>query len=233
MLAMIDKFNHIDAAALEQKLGYNFKDKELLAEALSHPSLKQVDEPKDHKDYERLELLGDSILGFLIVEILFHKFKASDEGGIAKFKSFLVCKETLYKIAKKLDLANYIVMTVGEEKSGGRSNPNNLENALEAIIAAIYLDSDIHVTKSIVLKLWDLEIKNVSSKDLDPKTHLQEWSQANGYGMPIYEIIGKTGPVHAPIFTIDVRAGSKSSQGTGKSIKLAEKDAARKLLNKI
>lgn len=230
---MINSQEQGNILELEKKLDYSFKNQALIKEALSHPSLKQLDEPQDHKDYERFELLGDAILGFLIVEILFYKFQDLDEGNIAKFKSFLVCKETLCKVAQRINLADYIIMTIGEEKSGGRTNPNNIENTMEAILAAVYLDSGIASVRSIVLKLWEDEIRTVSFKDLDPKTHLQEWSQANGHGMPIYEVTDKEGPVHAPNFTVTAHVGVVVRQGYGGSIKLAEKDAARKLLAKL
>lgn len=230
MISNLDKNKVLE---LEKKINYNFKNFLFLEEALSHPSLKQIDTSEDHKDYDRFELLGDSILGFIITELLLNKFKNSAEGSIAKFKSFLICKGTLYKIANKINLADYIIMTVGEEKSGGRTNPNNLENAIEALLAAIYLDSNIESVRSVIYALWADEIQNVNLKELDPKTHLQEWSQAHGYGMPIYEVIDREGPVHSPNFTVKAYVGSYTQHGEGGTIKLAEKNAAKKLLNSL
>src|SRR5262249_6874334 len=140
---------------LEQLINYHFKDKSLLIEALSHPSLKQHGHSVAlQRNYERLELLGDAVLGFVITEILFKNFAEFNEGKLARIRSNLVCKDMLCHVAAKLKLADYIIMTEGEEISGGRSNPNNIENAMEALIAAIYLDSDIHMVRQVIQNLW-------------------------------------------------------------------------------
>lgn len=222
--------NHI--AKLEQLINYQFKNMDLIHEALSHPSLKQY-ESEWKKNYERFEILGDAILGFLVTEILFYTYRKSDEGVIAKIKAYLVSKETICHIAEKINLANFIIMTKGEEDTGGRSNLNNIENTMEALIAAIYLDSNIETTKKIVTKLWSEFLYNFDLTQVDPKTSLQEWSQGNKYGMPHYEITDKEGPDHMPHFTVRVFAGPYEEIGYGNSIKNAEKDAAKKLLLKL
>ena len=140
---IVDFTQHI--AGLENALNYKFKNLALLKEALSHPSLKQHD--NTIVDYERLELLGDSILGFLITEMIFNNFLFYEEGSIAKIKAYVVSRETIVKVAETLCLSEYILMTIGEEKSGGKTNQNNIENVMEALLAAIYLDSDIHQVK--------------------------------------------------------------------------------------
>jgi len=202
--------------------------------ARDHAKVARDDAKAQVKNYERLELLGDSILGFLITEILFHKFQNYNEGNLAKIKSHLVSKEIISKVASNLNLADYIIMTKGEELSGGRDNLNNLENTMEAIIAAIYLDSDIQSVQKVVEDLWTFHIDNINLDAIDPKTHLQEWSQEHHYGIPLYEVMDKTGPVHAPIFTVMVSVADKfTASGSGKSIKLAEKDAAKKLLDEV
>jgi ribonuclease-3 len=217
---------------LEESLNYQFKNLDLIHEALSHPSLKQH-EPKWHKDYERFEILGDSILGFLITEILFNKYQKSDEGNIAKIKAYLVSKETICRVATKINLADFILMTKGEELSGGRTNPGNIENTMEALIAAIYIDSDISHIRNVITKLWSEFLHDFDINEMDPKTALQEWSQGSKYGMPDYEVIDKDGPVHMPNFTVSVTAGPYKEIGSGSSIKHAEKAAAKKLLGKI
>jgi ribonuclease-3 len=217
--------NHLKQ--LEQDIDYYFQNPQLLEEALSHPSLKQHNIP--HQNYERLELLGDSLLGFLVTELLYHQFPASEESNLAKIKAYLVCKDTLCKIAQDIHLADYIMMTKGEEISGGRLNPNNIENSLEALLAAIYLDSDLLIVKNIIHRLWLPYLNDINFNIIDPKTYLQEWAQGNGYGIPIYEIIDQTGPQHEPIFTVQVTIGANSQTGKGSSRKYAEKDAARKL----
>ncbi|MFK7968008.1 MAG: ribonuclease III [Rickettsiaceae bacterium] len=227
---MIDKFSKNYITKLEQSINHKFKNIDLIHEALSHPSLKQYESEQWQKDYERFEILGDAILGFIITEILFHTYKKSDEGKIAKIKSHLVSKETICNVAKKINLANFIIMTKGEEDTGGRSNPNNVENTMEALIAAIYLDSNIETTKKIIIKLWSEFLHNFDLNQIDPKTSLQEWSQGNQHGMPHYEIVSKKGSDHMPRFTVCVYAGPHKETGHGNSIKNAEKEAAKKLL---
>ena len=226
---MTDKFSKDYIAKLEQSISYRFKNPDLLREALSHPSLKQH-ESEWRKNYERFEIFGDAILGFLVTEILFNTYNKSNEGTIAKIKSYLVSKETICHVAEKINLANFIIMTNGEETSGGRVNPNNVENAMEALIAAIYLDGGIENVKIIVTELWSEFLLNFDLTQNDPKTSLQEWSQGNKYGMPYYETVNKEGLVHMPHFTVRVTAGPYKETGHGTSIKSAEKDAAKKLL---
>lgn len=216
---------------LENALNYKFKNLDLLKEALSHPSLKQHDNTVN--DYERFEMLGDSILGFLITEMVFNNFYLYEEGDIAKIKSYAVSHEIVVKVAQKLNLAEYIIMTEGEERSGGRTNKNNMENAMEALLAAIYLDSDIIGVKKIVRNYWFKYIKNVDFSAIDPKSSLQEWTQKQKHSVPIYEVIEKIGLVHEPVFTVIVRAGEHEQTATGTSIKEAEKKAAKKLLQRL
>ncbi len=219
---------HTHLSQLEDNINYKFKDISLLKEALSHPSLKQHD--INIKDYERLELLGDSLLGFIISEMIFSNFSHYQEGQIAKIKAYAVSKDTIVRIAKTLDLAHYIIMTEGEEKSHGRENPNNLENVMEALIAAIYLDAGIIKTKEFVHKLWYEYIHDLDFNAIDPKSALQELTQHLYHNTPSYKVIEKSGPMHSPIFTVQVCASSHSQIAHGKTIKEAEKEAALKLL---
>ncbi len=234
---------------LESLLGYKFSNLSLLKEALSHPSLKQDIFDKNVKsykkyantssdlpeyvDYERLEFLGDAILDFLITEMLFKKFSRHNEGGLAKIKAFLVSKEILNRISEKICLPEFIIMTKGEEFSGGRDNPSNIENVMEALIAAIYLDSDIDNTKLITENLWQDYLQDFDYDSVDPKTSLQEWSQKYKAKIPKYEITSRSGPDHSPIFTIKCLIDELSSVASAKSIKAAEKLAAKKLLDSI
>ncbi|ADE29625.1 Ribonuclease III [Rickettsia prowazekii str. Rp22] len=218
---------------LETLLGYSFKNKELLIEALSHPSLRQYHEYKYDKDYERLEFLGDAVLNLLITEILFKNFENYKEGNLAKIRSYLVCKETICIVGTKLALKDYIIMTHGEEVAGGRDNPNNIENATEALIAAIYLDSNIEITHNIIEKLWAEFMKVQNFTDYDPKTALQEWAQANSHHLPIYRLIKREGAAHSSIFTVLVKVKDYEQTCTGYSIKEAEKKAARSLLHRL
>ncbi|MCP5369277.1 MAG: ribonuclease III [Rickettsiaceae bacterium] len=157
---------------LEKKIGYKFKNIELAREALSHPSLKQID--PDIRDYEKLEILGDALIGFVITEMLYFRDQRFNEGQIAKLKSYIVSKETISRVAKKLELSNHMIMAKGEEKTGGRNSDNNLENTTEALMAAIYLDSNIETVKKIILSLWQEYIDIIDITSLDTKSYLQE-----------------------------------------------------------
>lgn len=223
-------------ALLEERLCYNFNDKNLLKEALTHPSVKQrsLKNNNKQKNYERLELLGDSILNFLVTEILFKNFSDYDEGQLAKIKAYTVSKEVLCLVAAKINLASYIIMTYGEEVSGGRKNPNNIENTMEALIAAIYLDSNIDVIRNMISGLWLEFISITDLANYDPKTTLQEWVQSHGHGnKPVYELVKREGAAHSSIFTILVKIPHHQQLGYGQSVKEGEKDAARKLLIKL
>ncbi|WP_341749626.1 ribonuclease III [Candidatus Tisiphia endosymbiont of Sialis lutaria] len=217
---------------LEQDIGYNFNNKDFLLEALSHPSLKQHTVKHGvQKNYERLELLGDTIINFVITEILFKNFSTYDEGKLAKIRAYLVCKELLCKVAAKINLSDYIIMTYGEELLGGRQNPNNIENTMEALIAAIYLDSNIDAVKKIVNDLWYEFIDIIDLADYDPKSTLQELAQKKGTKKPVYQVIKREGSPHSSIFTVLVQMDEYQQTGTGHSVKEAEKVAARKLMN--
>ena len=156
---------------LEIKLNYTFKDKKLLKEALTHPSMSYKGK---HFNYERLEFLGDSILSMVIIEYLFKKHTDETEGELSKRKSFLVSKDVLYKIAKNLEIGKFIIMTAGQENCGGRENVNNLENVVEAIIGAMYLDANIEAVKNFILNTWVKFDEEKTKAPKDPKSELQE-----------------------------------------------------------
>jgi ribonuclease-3 len=217
---------------LQSSLGYNFKDQGLLEEALRHPSMRQHDGKV--MDYERLEFLGDSVLSFIITEDIFNRFKDHDEGKLARMRAFLVCKDTICLVADSLHLENEIVMTRGEELSGGRENPNNVENTMEAIVAAIYLDGGMTSAKNVVLRLWNDLLSDAQNIAGDPKSALQELSQGMSMSIPHYKIVSRTGQSHAPIFEIMVKVDDLEPEfGSGRSIKAAEKIAAEKLLKRL
>lgn len=216
---------------LETKLGYHFKNKKLLYEALSHPSLKQTN--INAKDYEKLEILGDSVLGFVVTEMIFSSHHDFAEGQIAKIKSHLVSKEVISEIALRLGLSEHIIMAFSEEKTGGRQNVNNLENSMEALIAAIYLDSDFATIKEILNNLWVGYTKNIDLVDIDPKSYLQEIAHKKLQKIPKYNLLQKSGSSHDPVFHVEARVGNLKSTGKEGSIKKAEKQAAKSLINLI
>ena len=216
----------------EEIFNYKFNNPELLKEALSHPSLDSKDNNK--QSYERLEFLGDAVLGLIIIEHLIKRFPQEDEGKLAQRKAGLVSGNTLSKIGKTLNIGQRILMSPSEEKHGGRDNPNNIENSLEALIAAIYLDSDLETTKNIILKYWNEYIENMIEVPLDAKSKLQEELQKRRRILPNYEVVSQTGPAHMLHFTVRLSIdGYKEAFGTGKSKKVAEKKAAAEMLKQL
>lgn len=214
---------------LQKKLGLEFKDEELLERSLTHPSL-----GKSKPNYERLEFLGDSVLGLIISSELFRRYPDEAEGELTKRLAGLICGETLVKVAQKLDLANHILMSQSESKSGGRENKANLENVMEAIIGALYLDQGFRAAQSFVLANWESLIDKMVEPPKDAKSALQEWAQGNGLPLPNYEVTAQEGPSHAPEFVIAVSVeGHPPEIGTGASKRTAEQVAAEKLLEKL
>ena len=224
--------NHI-LNELEEKIHYRFQNLEYLEMAMSHPSLKQS--PGYKFNSERLEFLGDSVLNIVITKTLYKLYSNFDEGRLAQFRNYLVSKDIIVKAAKKIDLQLYIIMSQGEEKSGGRSNVNNIENSFEALIGAIYIDSDYSIedTEKFVLKIWQEFFDSYDQSD-DPKTYIQNYSQSMGFGTPKYNLIKQEGSPHSPIFTVSIALNNElSSIGSGQSLKEAQKNAARRLRDLI
>lgn len=218
---------------LYKKLNYTFRNVELLREALIHPSFNLISD-KDGKNYERLEFLGDSVLMLVITELLVHEFCSETEGDLAKRRSFLVSKDILSDIAQHLELAQHILMSDDEYKFGGRQNLNILEDVLEAIIGAMYLDGGLEVCKKFISTHWVSSIRSHLVPPIEVKSALQEWSQEHGKGIPKYTLFNKEGEDHKPIFTIKVSLpGMPSFLGKGESKKIAEKHAAQVMLDYI
>ncbi len=218
---------------LYEKLLYKFKDTELLEAALSHPSLCYS---KKYKcpNYERLELLGDSVLSLVILEMLLDYYKDLNEGEISKRKSYLVCTKTLASIGQGIDLGKYIFMTKGEEKLDGRNNPRIIENVMEAVIGAMYMDGGLDVVKKFVKEYWFDLIKKQQFIKKDPKSRLQEWSQKNKYGIPEYTVIDTTGTKSNPVFEIEISLeGFPKISEKGTTKKEAEVKSARKMIKYI
>lgn len=212
---------------LEEKIGYKFKNASLLEEALTHPSLSHDQKNKSIINYERLEFLGDSVLGMLVAELLINIFPDEQEGALAKRHSWLVKGETLTKIGEAVDIGSALLMTSGEEQTGGRQTASNLENAVEALIGALYLDGGLEVAKGFVQKYWFSLAKQVQEPPKDPKTALQEWVQAKGLPLPSYKVLSAEGPDHAPIFTVELKVkGYPVLTGEGTTRKRAEKKIA-------
>ncbi len=237
-------------------INYTFKNTELLKEALTHPSLKLSIQCAGQKElsieqkimqksagldksrsrpfnYERLEFLGDRVLGFVIGSALYLKFSDESEGKISRRYANLVCKDICIKIAKNLNLDKYVQISHGEEKQNGRNNPSTLENALEALIGAIYLDSGIEAAKNFIEQHWAHYIHHEDSSQSDAKSLLQEHSQMLYGTIPEYGVVEVQGSDHAPIFVVFAEVAGVRVQAEGASKKVAEKEAARLLLNKL
>lgn len=216
---------------LEEKLGYKFSDKKLLETALTHKSCSI--KGSNIKNNERLEFLGDSILGYSTAEYLYRRYKNLAEGELTKIRSIVVCEKSLFKVAKRIGLGQYIKLGKGEEQTDGRNRPSILSDAMEAVFAAVYLDSNIETARKVIINLIEPEIvEAVVARDYrDFKTLLQELTQKGGGAAPEYELISESGPDHNKTFTVKVSvAGKKLAEGTGSSKKEAEKMAARKAI---
>lgn len=219
---------------LEKKLGYEFKKRELLTNALIHKSYIKKDEKCGNN--ERLEFLGDSVLGFTVAEYLYKNYKDLPEGELTKVRSTVVCETCLFKIALGIGLGDYIYMGKGEEQSNGRKRPSILSDAMEAVFAAVYLDGGIDEVKKVILSLLKEEIEiAVKGRDAkDYKTVLQELVQKDNAYAPKYILIKEEGPDHDKVFTCAVTLnGEIIGQGTGKTKKEAEKEAAKIALSKL
>ncbi len=219
---------------LEEKLSYIFKDKNLLKNALIHKSYMQ----KSHKNEnnERLEFLGDSVLGFTVAEYIYLNYAELPEGELTKIRSIVVCEDTLFKVAKNIGLGEKIYLGRGEEQSEGRNRPSILSDALEAVFAAIYLDGGMDSVKKSIISLLKEEIeKAVKERDVkDYKTVLQEIIQKDRVSAPKYILLNEEGPDHNKIFTVSVNVGEKVlGFGKGRTKKEAEKMAAKEALNKL
>ncbi len=220
----------------QEILGYHFKNALLLEEALTHPSICIKNQSKSlvKFSYERLEFLGDAVLSLLVAELLMQQFPNEDEGNLAKRRSNLVSGEILAKIAASINLGDKIIMTEAEEKLGGRENPHNLENVLEAVIGSLYLDAGLEKVKEIIQNIWQVFIDDMSEVPTDPKSKLQEILQKNGEALPKYELIDSYGPQHMLTFKIRLKVhGFEEVIGEGKSKQQAEKEAATLLLEQI
>lgn len=218
---------------LEEKLGYRFRDPELLRQALTHSSYANEHHLKKHSDNERLEFLGDAVLELTSSEFLYEKYPNYAEGSLTKLRASLVCEPTLAFCTRELDLGSYLYLGKGEDHTGGRSRKSILSDALEAVIGAIYLDGGFANAKEFVLKyiLTDIEHKQLF---YDSKTILQEVVQAKGSHTLQYEVIREEGPDHDKHFIVEVRMDDAPvGEGAGHTKKAAEQEAAYQALLKL
>jgi ribonuclease-3 len=218
----------------EKTIGYDFKDCSLLEEALTHPSLSHNQKGINVVNYERLEFLGDAVLGMLVAEMLCALFPDEREGMLAKRHSWLVKGETLTKIGASIGIGEALQMTTGEAQTGGRTTASNLEDAMEALIGAIYLDGGLTPAKAFISRYWNSLATEGGEPPKDPKTDLQEWVQGQGFPLPQYQVVASDGPDHAPIFTIALTVKKhKTLQAQGSTRKKAEKKAAQLFMEQV
>lgn len=221
---------------LQKNIGYTFHDQELLHTALTHPSYPKTTE-EDVEHYERLEFLGDSVLDLILAEDLFHRYPDEREGFLGQSRSILARGNSLAKLARKLGVQHAIRFSVAEERNNGRKNDSTLENALEALIGAIFLDSNFPTTRSVILSWYGNYTKDLSStlEVINPKGNLQETIQAQSADSTIeYRLLDTTGPEHKRTFKVAVFInGKRKGTGTGNSKKKAEEAAAKKALPRV
>jgi ribonuclease-3 len=215
---------HKNISTLEKQLNYVFQDKKLIIEALTHKSYKQ---PYDN---ERLEFLGDAVLDLIVGEYLYKKFSKSDEGKLSKIRASLVNETGFDKLARSLNLGDYILLSNAEENNGGREKSSLLSNAFEAIMGAIYLEAGLKVVNDIAIRLIEENHEEISLDSLfrDFKTSLQELTQARFGITPEYIVLSSRGPDHQKEFEVGVFIEEKEyARAVGKSKKIAQQEAAR------
>jgi ribonuclease-3 len=216
--------------ALADRIGHRFAQPALLIEAVTHAS---VSAP-GRSDNQRLEFLGDRVLGLVMAQALLDRDKTASEGQLAPRFNALVRKETCAEVAEQIDLGAVLRLGRSEMLSGGRRKAALLGDAMEAVIAAVYLDGGFDAARDMVLRLWDARIENVEEDARDAKTTLQEWAQARGLEPPRYSETGRTGPDHAPVFeiTAELSTGAAARARAG-SKRQAEQAAAKALLARV
>lgn len=228
--------NTAEPSGLEAQLGYKFRDRRLFSEALTHKSFQHENTGGQSAHNERLEFLGDSVLGLVIAETLFKAEGILDEAEMSKMKSYLVNKSVLHDVAAGLSLGDYISLGRGEESTGGRQKRSILADTLEALLGAVFLDSNYETVRSLILRLYKEKIPDVIEKKegYDFKSELQERCQALFGTLPDYRIVKQEGEEHRKVFTAEVSIKENIyGRGTGKSKKEAQMLAAKEALEKI
>lgn len=219
-----------DLDAFARRLGHRFQTPEHLIRALTHPSIATPSRP----DNQRLEFLGDRVLGLVVAEALLRADRDAAEGTLAPRFNALVRKETCADIARSIDLGSVLKLGRSEMMSGGRRKDALLADAMEAVIAAVYLDAGFEAARDVVMAHWNPRIDAVEDDARDPKSALQEWAQAQGQTPPDYLERGRDGPDHAPVFTIEARlSDGRAEAAKAGSKRQAEQMAAKALLEKV
>lgn len=219
---------------LQERIGYYFEDLSLLRDALTHRSFVNEHPELAPRDNERMEFLGDAILGFAASALLWRQFPHASEGELSRRRADLVCEASLAMIARNYELGALLRLGKGEEKSGGREKPRLLASALEALIAAVYLDAGEREAISVARALLAPHLGAMQPGELDYKSRLQEQLQREGKSPPSYVLVGSEGPDHDRLFFVEVRVGDEAlGQGSGRSKLAAEQLAAREALARL
>ncbi|WP_343080150.1 ribonuclease III [Ostreiculturibacter nitratireducens] len=219
-----------DLAAFAARIGHEFSRPELLLRAVTHASIATPTRP----DNQRLEFLGDRVLGLVMAEALLAADKGATEGQLAPRFNALVRKETCADVAREVDLGAVLKLGRSEMMSGGRRKEALLGDAMEAVIAAVYLDAGFEAARTLVLRLWGNRIGTVKADARDAKTSLQEWAQARGFEPPVYTELKREGPDHQPVFTVEVRLKTGEAEVARAGTKRqAEQTAAKALLRRM
>ncbi|SMX22888.1 ribonuclease III [Boseongicola aestuarii] len=216
--------------AFAARLGHDFKEPEYLIRAVTHPSIASETRP----DNQRQEFLGDRVLGLVIAEALLQADAGAAEGQLAPRFNALVRKETCAAVARDIDIGVVLRLGRSEMMSGGRRKEALLADAMEAVIAAVYQDAGFEAARDVVLRLWASRIDTVEGDARDAKTSLQEWAQARGLAPPSYEAVSRTGPDHAPVFTVEARLSTgEAERASANSKRAAEQASAKALLARV
>lgn len=218
-------------AELERRIGHDFADRELFERALTHASV--GDGAKKVRHNERLEFLGDRVLGLLAAERLLALDPDSREGVLSPRLAALVNGKACARVARRIGLGEALRISGSATKIGARDNDTVLGDACEALMAALYIDGGLEAARAFFLKFWAEEFENVEPRTKDVKNHLQEWAQGKGLPLPQYEVVSRSGPDHAPVFTVKVSVeGYPDEMGAGRSRQDAEKAAALCMLTR-
>jgi len=218
----------------EQRIDYRFRDRDLLLNALTHPSAVSDRRPGDGPGYEQLEFLGDRALGLAVAELLMERFPKEDEGALSKRHTALVRKEALVEVARLIDLDSMIVQSSGEGRAYRRQRETVSADGVEALIAAIFLDGGFDAARRFIRKWWTDLLQRFTAPPKDPKTALQEWAQARSLPLPAYAVLEADGPDHTPRFLVEAAVdGHPAATGEGRSKRKAEQAAAEALLRRL
>ncbi len=220
------------AKAIEARLGHRFADRALLTEALTHSSA--TGRGRARRSNERLEFLGDRVLGLVIADLLIARYPDEGEGDLSRRHAALVRREALAEVAGDLDAGQWLVVGRSEEEAGGRANPALLANVVEALIGALYRDGGLMVAERFIRQHWLVLVESMAVPPRDAKTALQEWAQSRGLGLPIYQVAAVAGPAHAPRFDVSVSlADFAPGRAVAGSKRAAEQAAAEQLLARL